>query len=119
MKHFLRQNGLLLLIIALLLSVLIGIVSAVMGGNADPLSNAVGFITTPIRNGVSAVLDWADGVRAYVFHYEEMEQQIQDLPSGGTSSLSPPRSPPAPPPTGTPLSPSARGAARVWRSMTA
>lgn len=79
MKHFLRQNGLLLLIIALLLSVLIGIVSAVMGGNADPLSNAVGFITTPIRNGVSAVLDWADGVRAYVFHYEEMEQQIQDL----------------------------------------
>ena len=41
MKHFLRQNGLLLLIIALLLSVLIGIVSAVMGGNADPLSNAV------------------------------------------------------------------------------
>ena len=34
MKHFLRQNGLLLLIIALLLSVLIGIVSAVSGGNA-------------------------------------------------------------------------------------
>ena len=79
MKHFLRQNGLLLLIIALLLSVLIGIVSAVMGGNADPLSNAVGFITTPNRNGVSAVLDWSYGVRAYVFHYEEMEQQIQDL----------------------------------------
>ena len=77
MKHFLRQNGLLLLIIALLLSVLIGIVSAVMGGNADPLSNAVGFITTPIRNGVSAVLDWADGVRAYVFHYEEMELEEQ------------------------------------------
>lgn len=51
MKHFLRQNGLLLLIIALLLSVLIGIVSAVMGGNADPLSNAVGFITTPIAMG--------------------------------------------------------------------
>ena len=51
MKHFLRQNGLLLLIIALLLSVLIGIVSAVMGGNADPLSNAVGFITTPSAMG--------------------------------------------------------------------
>lgn len=79
MKHFLRQNGLLLLIIALLLSVLIGIVSAVMGGNADPLSNAVGFVTTPIRSGVSAVLDWADGVRAYVLHYGEMEQQIRDL----------------------------------------
>ena len=79
MNDFFRRNGFWLLVIAFLLSVLIGISSALMGGNADPLSNAVGFITTPIRNGVSAVLDWADGVRAYVFHYEEMEQQIQDL----------------------------------------
>lgn len=79
MKNFLRQNGLLLLIIAVLLSVLIGIVSFVMGGTADPISGAVGLITTPIRNGVSAVLDWADGVYAYVFRYQEMEQQLNDL----------------------------------------
>lgn len=51
MKHFLRQNGLLLLIIALLLSVLIGIVSAVMGGNADPLSNAVASSPPPSQWG--------------------------------------------------------------------
>ena len=85
MKHFLRQNGLLLLIIALLLSVLIGIVSAVMGGNADPLSNAVGFITTPIRNGVSAVLDWADGVRARSLSWRSRPGRAR-RPAGRTSS---------------------------------
>ena len=75
MKHFLRQNGLLLLIIALLLSVLIGIVSAVMGGNADPLSNAVGFITTPIRNGISSFAGWAEGIYNYSFQYDELQAE--------------------------------------------
>lgn len=79
MKDFLRRNGIWLLIIALLLSVLIGISSAVMGGNADPLSNVVTTITSPVRNGVAAVGDWIQGVSRYVFHYGEMEQQITSL----------------------------------------
>ena len=76
MKDFLRRNGIWLLVIALLLSILIGISSAVMGGNADPLSNLVNTITSPVRNGVAAVGDWVQGVSRYVFHYSEMEDQI-------------------------------------------
>ena len=79
MKDFLRRNGVWLLVIALLLSVLIGVSSAVMGGNADPLSNLVTTITAPVRNGAAAVGDWVQGVSRYVFHYGEMEQQIADL----------------------------------------
>ena len=79
MKDFLRRNGVWLLVIALLLSILIGITSAVMGGNADPLSNLVTTITTPVRNGVAAAGDWLQGVSRYVLHYGEMEQQISDL----------------------------------------
>ena len=79
MKDFLRRNGIWLLVIALLLSVLIGVFSAVMGGNADPLSNLVTTITAPVRNGVAAVGDWVQGVSRYVFRYGEMEQQIADL----------------------------------------
>ena len=67
------------LVIAFLLSVLIGISSALMGGNADPLSDLVSAVTAPVRNGVSAVADWAGGVSRYVFHYGEMEQELQDL----------------------------------------
>lgn len=79
MKDFFRRNGVWLLVIALLLSILIGISSAVMGGNADPLSNLVTTITAPVRSGAAAVGDWFQGVSRYVFHYGEMEQQIADL----------------------------------------
>ena len=79
MKDFFRRNGVWLLLIAFLLSVLIGISSAVMGGNADPLSNLVTTIVTPIRNGVAAAGDLVQGVSRYVLHYGEMEQQISDL----------------------------------------
>lgn len=79
MKDFLRQNGILLLVIALLLSILIGAVSFVMGGQADPLSNVVTTLTSPVRNGIAAAADWAEGVYAYIFRYQEMEAELQTL----------------------------------------
>jgi len=78
-KQFLRQNGILLLIIALLLSILIGVGSAVLGGHSDPISNAVNTVTAPVRSGISAVLDWAESVYTYVFHYEELHTQLSEL----------------------------------------
>ena len=114
MKNFFRQNGLLLVLIALLLSVLIGVGSALLGGNTDPLSNVVNTVASPIRGGVSAVMDWAEGVYTYVFHYQELHDQLSwrsrsargrrpavrtnscascssSRPSAGTSPSSPPR----------------------------
>ena len=79
MKGFFRGNGGWLLVIALLLSVLIGVSSAVMGGNADPLSDLVTTITAPVRNGVAAVGDFVQSASRYVLHYREMEQEIADL----------------------------------------
>ncbi len=79
MKDFFRQNGVLLLVIALLLSILLGVSSALMGGNADPLSNVVNTITSPVRGGVTAVLNWAEGVYNYVFHYQEMQEELTAL----------------------------------------
>ena len=79
MKDFLRQNGILLLVIAFLLSVLIGMLSFMMEGQADPLSDVVNIVTTPVREGVSAAADWLEGVYGYVFRYGEMEQELHDL----------------------------------------
>ena len=82
MKDFLRQNGILLVIIALLLTILIGVGTAFMGGNADPLSNVVNTVTSPIRNGIAAAADWAEGVYNYVFRYgqiqEELDSQVRE-----------------------------------------
>ena len=79
MKDFFHKNGVLLLVIALLLSLLVGISSALMGGTADPLSNAATTITAPVRSLVSSVLDWAEGVYNYVFRYEELNTELDTL----------------------------------------
>ena len=79
MKEFLRKNGILLLIIALLLSILIGVGSAFLGGNADPLSNVANTVTAPIRSAIATVSGWAEGVYTYVFHYGELQDELDSL----------------------------------------
>lgn len=79
MKDFLRQNGILLLVIALLASILIGIFTFVLSGEADPLSNIVNTIASPVRGGVAAAADWVEGAYAYVFRRGELEDELDAL----------------------------------------
>lgn len=79
MKDFLRQNGILLLVIALLASILIGIFTFMLSGEADPLSNIVNTIVSPVRGGVAAAADWVEGAYAYVFRRGELEDELDAL----------------------------------------
>ena len=79
MKDFLRQNGVLLLVIALLASILIGIFTFMLSGEADPLSNIVNTIAAPVRGGVAAAADWVEGAYAYVFRRGELEDELDAL----------------------------------------
>ena len=81
MKDFFRDNGFWLLLIALLLSILLGLGSVILSGSTDPLSNLANTLTSPFKSGVSAMLDWAEGVYGYVFQFSEMEQELSDLRS--------------------------------------
>lgn len=74
-----RNNGILILIIAVLLAAIIAVFSALFGGFADPLSNLWGIVTTPVRNGVDRFATWAEGVYAYSFRYNELEQENAEL----------------------------------------
>lgn len=81
MKDFLRHNGILILIIAVLLAAITAVASYALKGTANPLSNALGVVTTPIRNGVSSFVGWAEGVYNYSFQYQELEEENQRLRS--------------------------------------
>ena len=81
MKDFLRHNGILILIIAVLLAAITAASSYALKGTANPLSNALGVVTTPIRNGVSSFVGWAEGVYNYSFRYQELEEENQRLRS--------------------------------------
>jgi len=77
-KDFLRQNGILLLVAAVLLSVALWLGSALFGGT-DPVRNLTNAVATPFRGGVTAVLDWFGGVRDYVLHYDELHEELDAL----------------------------------------
>lgn len=79
MKDFFRNNGLLILIIAVLLTLIIGVASALMGGVADPLSNLAGIITTPFRDGINHVVTWAEEQYEGVFRRNELQADYEDL----------------------------------------
>ena len=78
MKDFLRQNGILLLVAAVLISVALWLGSALFGGT-DPVRDLANTMATPFRSGVTAVLDWTAGVREYVLHYDELHEELDDL----------------------------------------
>ena len=79
MKDFLRNNGLLILILAVLLAALTAVGSYVLQGVPSPLENVIGVVTTPIRNGISALAGWAEGVYNYSFHYDELQAENERL----------------------------------------
>ncbi len=79
MKDFFRRNGLLILIAAILLALVTTVVSMLLGGKANPVANLVNFITTPVRNGISAVTNWAEERYSDAFELEQMKTELADL----------------------------------------
>lgn len=79
MKDFFRHNGILLIIAAILLALVTAVVSLLMGGKADPLTNVVGIITTPIRNGINAVANWTEEKYNDTFEREKLKQENEEL----------------------------------------
>ena len=79
MKDFFRRNGILILIAAVLLALVTAVVSALLGGTADPLSNLANLITTPIRNGINAVVNWTGERYSDAFEQEQLKQENEEL----------------------------------------
>ena len=77
MKDFFRNNGVLILIAAILLALVTAVVSALLGGGANPLANLVNIVTTPVRSGISAVAGWAEEKYNDTFELEQMKEQLE------------------------------------------
>ncbi len=79
MKQFFRQNGILVLVIAVLLAAIIGMFSMQFGGIANPLANVLGVVTTPIQSGVSTFARWVEGIYGYSYRNEQLEEENANL----------------------------------------
>ena len=58
MKQFFRNNGLLILIAAVLLAAVLAVGSLILGGN--PVSDVLGVLATPFRSLSSTVAGWVE-----------------------------------------------------------
>ena len=79
MKDFLRNNGILILIIALLLSLITAVLSFTFGGIANPFANLAGVVATPFRNGFHGLVSWTEGVYSDAFEREQLIQELEEL----------------------------------------
>lgn len=79
MKDFLKQNGILLLIVALLLGLIAAVFSFTFGGIANPFANLAGVISTPFRNGIHAVVEWTEGMYSDAFERDLLESELEEL----------------------------------------
>lgn len=77
MKDFFRNNGILILIIALLVTLITAVLSFTFGGIANPFANLAGIIATPFRNGIQAVTSWGEGIYADAFEREAMAEELE------------------------------------------
>lgn len=79
MKDFLRNNGILILVITLLLALIAAVLSFTFGGIANPFANLAGIVSTPFRNGIHAVVEWTEGVYSDAFERQAMESELEEL----------------------------------------
>jgi rod shape-determining protein MreC len=78
-KDFFRQNGILILIAAVLLALVTAVVSVLLGGTANPLANLAGIISTPFRSGINAVVNWTQERYSDAFEQDQLKEELQRL----------------------------------------
>lgn len=77
MKKFLRNNGVLLIVIAVLLAVLLGIGASILGYN--PISSVLNALGTPFRAVSTAVTNWTQDRYDRAFRYDQLEAENEQL----------------------------------------
>lgn len=77
MKKFLHENGILLVIIAVLLAAVLAIGSALMGHN--PVTGVLNAIGTPFRSLAATISEWSQERYDRAFRYDELETENELL----------------------------------------
>lgn len=79
MKKFFQQNGIWVLITALLLTGVLSLGSAMIPNFTAPLTNVAGIIASPFQAAANGFFSWVEGIYDYAFRYEELQQKVADL----------------------------------------
>lgn len=79
MKDFFHNNGVLILVIAVLLTAIVGVGAAIF--DMSPISNLLGVLSAPFRDGADAIASWVEDRYNYALGYEELVAENEALRS--------------------------------------
>ena len=79
MNKFLRNNGIFILVVAVLLTAAIGIGSAFVPGLTAPVQRALGVLATPFRAAASFFVDRVEAAYDYAFRYQSLKNRVAEL----------------------------------------
>lgn len=79
MKRFFRGNGILILLIAVVLTLLAGIGSVLFAGHTSFVSNALGVVTTPVQKLVSGFTGWVGHLYSYTYEFDSLKKENEEL----------------------------------------
>lgn len=74
-----RPKGIWIVAAAAVIAVVTFVVSSLMGGSANPLSGALGVITTPLRGAFSSIANWVEDRYDYAFRYDALVEENERL----------------------------------------
>lgn len=77
MKQFFRNNGILILVAAVLLAAVLAVGSFLLGG--DPVADVLSVVTTPFRNLSATVAQWVEDQYDRAFRYDALVQANEEL----------------------------------------
>lgn len=79
MREFLRQHGLLLVLAALVLALVIGAGSLLLGGVEGPVGEVFSFLTAPVRGAANAFVDWSEQIYSDRYDRDALREENERL----------------------------------------
>ena len=74
-----RPKGIWIVVAAAVIAVATLVVSSLAGGSANPISGALGVITTPVRGALNSFANWVENRYDYAFRYDALVEENEQL----------------------------------------
>ena len=74
-----RPKGIWIVVAAAIIAVATLVVSSLAGGSANPISGALGVITTPVRGALNSFANWVENRYDYAFRYDALVEENEQL----------------------------------------
>ncbi|NLL46803.1 MAG: rod shape-determining protein MreC [Clostridiales bacterium] len=79
MREFLKKKGIAIAAAALAVALILGIATYTLGGRSDFVTNAVNAVMRPVGSGVAVIADFMEGLYGYMFEYDRLKTENNDL----------------------------------------